>query len=452
MKPCIYFVHGRNRPMTDPVALFAKRLNVKHIAASAAMVICAMTPAVAFAEAGIDPWVSDQLDSKPTTEFIVRLHEQAQFDEARQIQDVLQRRTSIVENLRETATASQADLVTRLEQLGVNYRAFWITNAILVEGDRELLNELRNRPEVAHIHANPSVAMDIPQPESRIGGSFNAIEWNIALIGAPDVWAQGFDGTGVVVGGQDTGYEWDHPAIRDQYRGWNGVTADHNYSWHDAIHVGGGSCPGDSPVPCDDNNHGTHTMGTMVGDDGGSNQIGVAPGAKWIGCRNMDSGNGTPASYIECFEWFIAPTDLNGQNPNPAMAPHVINNSWSCPVSEGCVDPNVMLDVVNSVTAAGILVVVSAGNSGSGCSSVSTPSAIYEASFTVGSTNSSDNIAGSSSRGPVTVDGSNRLKPEISGARGPGSFLNKEWNLRIILRNQYGGPSCRRTGSPHDIG
>ena len=42
------------------------------------------------------------------------------------------------------------------------------------------------------------------------------------------------------------------------------------------------------PAPCDDSQHGTHTMGTMVGDDGGANQIGMAPGAKWIGCRNMD--------------------------------------------------------------------------------------------------------------------------------------------------------------------
>ena len=37
------------------------------------------------------------------------------------------------------------------------------------------------------------------------------------------------------------------------------------------------------------------------------NQIGVAPGAKWIGCRNMDQGNGTPATYTECFQFFIAP-------------------------------------------------------------------------------------------------------------------------------------------------
>jgi subtilisin family serine protease len=158
----------------------------------------------------------------------------------------------------------------------------------------------------------------------------------------------------------------------------------------------------------------------MVGDDGGANQTGMAPGAKWIGCRNMNNGNGTPASYSECYEWFIAPTDLSDSNPDPAMAPHVINNSWSCPPIEGCTDPNVLLTVVQNLRAAGILTAHSAGNSGSGCSSVVDPAAIYAESFSVGSTTNADTISSFSSRGPVLIDGSNRLKPDISA---PGSSV-----------------------------
>ncbi len=172
-------------------------------------------------------------------------------------------------------------------------------------------------------------------------------------------------------------------------------------------------CGSDSPEPCDDFGHGTHTMGTMVGDDGGSNKIGMAPGARWIGCRNMDGGKGTPATYSECYQWFIAPTRIDGSDPNPAMAPDVINNSWGCPPSEGC-NPNSLLIPVQNLVAAGIVTAHSAGNSGSSCSSVSDPAAIYDESFTVGATDSSDNIAGFSSRGPVTVDGSNRPKPDVS--------------------------------------
>ena len=69
-----------------------------------------------------------------------------------------------------------------------------------------------------------------------------------------------------------------------------------------------------------------------------ANQIGMAPGAKWIACRNMDEGNGTPARYIECMEFFLAPYPLNC-TPNegdPAKAPDITINSWGCPTSEGC--------------------------------------------------------------------------------------------------------------------
>jgi len=158
-------------------------------------------------------------------------------------------------------------------------------------------------------------------------------------------------------------------------------------------------------------------MGTMVGDDGGSNQIGMAPNAQWIACRNMEEGWGTPATYTECYEWFIAPYPVGGdpmQDGDPSKAPHVINNSWSCPVSEGCTDPNVLRTVVENVRTAGIVTAHSAGNSGSSCSTIRDPAAIYDASFSVGATASNDTIAGFSSRGPVTVGGNNPAKPDIS--------------------------------------
>jgi serine protease AprX len=253
-----------------------------------------------------------------------------------------------------------------------------------------------------------------------------------------------------VVGGQDTGYQWNHPALINAYRGWNGATADHNYNWHDAIHennpntLPGNPCGFDSLVPCDDNGHGTHTMGTMIGDDGGSNQIGMAPGAQWISCRNMEEGWGTPATYTECYQWFIAPTDLNGENPDSTKAPHVINNSWGCPVSEGCVTPDILLAVVQNVRAAGILTAHSAGNSGSSCSTVNTPAAIYDESFTVGSTTSTDAISSFSSRGPVTIDGSGRLKPDITA---PGSSIRSSRPT-----NTYGISSGTSMAGPHVAG
>jgi subtilisin family serine protease len=294
---------------------------------------------------------------------------------------------------------------------------------VLVRGDAALAEELAARSDVARLAANPTVRMPAPPQEESVAGvtpqqinAPTAIEWGLTKIRAPEMWNAGFTGQSIVVAGADTGYDWTHPAIRGKYRGTVGNTANHNFNWHDAVHFGGGVCGPDSIVPCDDQYHGTHTMGTMVGDDGVGNQIGVAPGAKWIGCRNMNQDYGTPATYTECFQWFIAPTDLAGNNPTPALAPHVINNSWGCTVGEGCdaAASEALRLVVESVRAAGIVVVASAGNDGSACSTVASPAAIYQASFTVGSTNASDNLASSSSRGPVTVDGSNRLKPTIS--------------------------------------
>lgn len=126
----------------------------------------------------------------------------------------------------------------------------------------------------------------------------------------------------------------------------------------------------------------------VIIDDGKNNQIGVASDAKWVGCRNMNQGDGTTATYTECFQFFLEPTDLNGLNPESSKAPHITNNSWGCSQSEGCFDPNALKSVVNNVTAAGVLVVSSAGNNGPGCNSVSPPSAIYNSAFTVGSIHS----------------------------------------------------------------
>jgi serine protease AprX len=362
----------------------------------------------------VHPRVLQEAGAGPA-EFIVFLDEQADLGFASAIPAREARGRAVTDALRRTAAASQEPLIELLVSRGAEHRAFWIANMIWVRGDESTLASIAAVAEVRRIDANPRVSFSLPDSltEESARRSLASIEWNIQKVLAPQVWALGYDGSGVVIAGQDTGYDWEHEALKGKYRGWDGATADHDYNWHDAIHTGGGSCGADSPFPCDDHFHGTHTMGTMVGDDGGANQIGMSPGATWIGCRNMDQGAGTPATYAECFEWFVAPTDLNGENPDPSKAPHVINNSWLCPPDEGC-SPDALETVVQNTRAAGIVVVVSAGNSGSSCSSIENPAAIYASSFSVGATDDDDEIAGFSSRGPVTVDGSGRLKPNVS--------------------------------------
>src|SRR5690606_15499022 len=141
--------------------------------------------------------------------------------------------------------------------------------------DLDLIKTLAERNDVAQIYDNPKFQMEeLPDEDLANPRGPAALEWGIDMINADDVWAMGYNGQDVVVAGCDTGYEWFHPAIQPRYRGWNGADADHNYNWHDAIHeyspLGDSMnvCGLSSPVPCDDNSHGTHTMGTMVGSDG----------------------------------------------------------------------------------------------------------------------------------------------------------------------------------------
>ena len=348
----------------------------------------------------VDPWVLETA-ADGTTEFLVFLTDQADLSAAAGLPTKLEKGRYVYETLTQVAAATQGPLIAALKARGVAYQPYWVANMIWVRGDLADIQALAARADVAHLYANPTVHMAEPLREPEAGPqaagtlSPETIEWGISKVNAPAVWAAGFTGQGAVIGGQDTGYQWDHPALKGKYRGWIGKAAVHDYNWHDAIHTTGSSCGADSLVPCDDHGHGTHTMGTMVGDDGAGNQIGMAPGAKWIGCRNMNAGAGTPTTYSECYQWFIAPTPVGTmQGGDPSKAPDVINNSWGCPTTEGCVDPNVLLTVVQAVRAAGIVTVHSAGNSGSSCTSVNEPAAIYAESFSVGSTTRNDAMSG----------------------------------------------------------
>ena len=131
----------------------------------------------------------------------------------------------------------------------------------------------------------------------------------------------------------------------------------------------------------------------------------------------MDSGNGTPATYLECFEFFLAPYPVGGTpaEGDPTKAPDVTNNSWGCPPSEGC-SWDTPQSAVQAQRAAGIMTVVSAGNAGSSCGSVDDPPALYDAAYSVAATNSSDGLAGFSSRGPASnnLGDPTLMKPDIS--------------------------------------
>src|SRR6185503_6878635 len=409
-------------------------------------------------EQRIDAKVLADTTDGNSTSVVILLADQADLSAAYQMSDQNERGWYVYNTLTQHAARTQVGLKEFLKSNGVTYQSFWGVNMLVADADRTLVEKLAARADVARIDSNLATRWIEDPIVEKFGTTPNGVnapdaaEWGVLNVNAPAVWAMGFTGQGITIGNEDTGMRWTHNALKPKYRGWDGVTANHNFNWHDSIHSQIAGSPAFNPcgrntvAPCDDQGHGTHTTGTTVGDDGAGNQVGVAPGAKWIGCRNMDQGNGTPATYTECFQFFIAPTDLAGNNPNASLRPHVINNSWSCPSSEGCVTRAELETIVQNTQAAGIFVEVSAGNGGPGCSTVADPPSIYNDSFSTGAIDINNTLAGFSSRGPSTFYTPNILKPNVSA---PGV------NVRSTLRTSdtsYGNNSGTSMAGPHVAG
>src|SRR5439155_11285256 len=116
------------------------------------------------------------------------------------------------------------------------------------------------------------------------------------------------------------------------------------------------------------------------------------------------------------------------------------------PTSEGC-GVTTLQSAVEGQRAAGIEMVVAAGNSGPSCSTVSDPPSFYDASYTVGALNTgTDTLASFSSRGPVTADGSNRIKPDVAA---PGTNTRSASNTSD---NAYTIASGTSMATPHTAG
>jgi serine protease AprX len=402
------------------------------------------------------------------TQFLIYMENQADLSGAEGLTTKAEKGEYVFRQLTAAANATQPAVRQTLQSFATEFRSFWVTNAIWAKGDLAVVQAIALRPEVAYVFESGGGSISLPAQEKisetqlssdtvTTAASDLAPEPGLLKVNADDVWALGILGQGTVVAGSDTGVAWQHAALKKQYRGWNEATqtANHNYNWHDAIHNPNTPCGPDTLEPCDDDEilgggHGTHTVGTMVGDDGGSNRIGMAPEAQWIACRNMNNGVGAIPMYLECMQWFLAPTDINGQNPDPAKAPHVINNSWGC--VEGC-PPPALQDTLRASRSAGIFYAVSAGNDGGEgpvfiCNTIYHPLARYPEAFTVGATNyTTDAIAYFSSRGSVLGDPTaptGLVKPNITA---PGM------SIRSALRDGgYGSLSGTSMAGPHVAG
>jgi uncharacterized repeat protein (TIGR01451 family) len=386
------------------------------------------------------------------TRFLVHLKAQANLERVTQqrFSSKVAQRRAVFDALVNTAQATQGPiktlLNTRMAQGDVaSFQPFYIFNGLAVEGDLDTIIALAQRDDVERIVANyPLVFLSghgdgVAAPTRTLDPG----NWNIDLVNADRVWDEfGITGQGAVVGDIDTGADWTHPALQSKYRGYDaggpGVHV-HDYNWFDpdpTLYPGGDLGPSRSVVPFDFGDHGTHTLGTMVGDGGPGNQVGMAPGAQWIAVSlNELLIAGSVADDImahKAFQWMLCPTDLSGAlaTANCALAPDVVNNSWG---DANPADDTLRPGIV-ALRAAGVAPVFAAGNPLAGPGSIGSPGNAPEA-ITVGATDINDAVASFSGRGPSFYEG--EQKPELSA---PGVNINS-----TLPGGGYSGPTWSGT-------
>ncbi|ABV62106.1 S8 family peptidase [Bacillus pumilus] len=344
------------------------------------------------------------------------------------------KRSAVVSELRATSEETQQALLTYLQKEKKKKQvkeihSYYIVNGLAVTGTKEVMEKVAAFPEVDQVLPNETRQIhrpvDLKTKQKKQMKAVDGVEWNISQIHAPDAWALGYDGTGTVVASIDTGVEWDHPALKEKYRGFDPAHPNeptHEFNWYDAT-TG-------SEAPYDDLEHGTHVTGTMVGSEpDGKNQIGVAPGAKWIAVKAFSEDGGTDADLLDAGEWILAPKDDAG-NPHPEKAPDVVNNSWG----GGPGLDDWYKDVVNAWRAADIFPEFSAGNTDlfnpGGEGSIANP-ANYQEAFATGATDQNNKLGSFSLQGPSPYG---VMKPDIAApgvnirSSIPGKGYEDGWN------------------------
>lgn len=367
----------------------------------------------------IEPELAKTLNSESSAEVLVYMSEQTDTEEVANAaesassamtpyQAKLQVRNMVTEALKVTAERTQANVVKYLkhEQESGNVEEFTsydIVNMIYVKATKEVVENLSYMSEVGKIYENKTHHIDEIKLDNEIEPSADGIEWNVERVRASEVWDLGYDGTGAVVGSLDSGVNWTHPALKNKWRGYDPATGSTNAdgNWYDPVY--------NASLPADSDTHGTHVMGTMVGQDPeGANKVGMAPGAKWISARVFNTaGTTTDAILLSAAQWMLAP------GGDPSKAPDVVNNSWGG--GDGIDDW--YRDAVRNWRAAEILPVFSAGNQRAGepapwPGSISCP-ANYPESFAVAATDKNDIRASFSKLGPSPYD-EDLIKPNIS--------------------------------------
>lgn len=248
----------------------------------------------------------------------------------------------------------------------------WLSNTILMKTKPPRVKKIARRKDVNKIARNSSVRLVDPalQPVTLV--SEPGVAWGVDAIDAELCWAEGYDGNGVIVAHTDTGVDPDHPALSDKFSG----------HWFDAVNG--------ETTPYDDNGHGTHTLGSLLGGDGLGpypDDLGVAPGAKWVGVKVMNAdGVGTYQQCLKGLEYIAA--------LKTTVDIKVVCGSWCLTDPE----EDILFNTCEKLRQFGIVTVFAAGNDGPEPQTADTPSN-YPMVIGVGAVDRDDLVTDFSARG-----------------------------------------------------
>lgn len=329
----------------------------------------------------IAPVLQQAIDAGQEVSFIVRFTERVDVGEFNaQGQGKGLERAALLRALKNTANASQGRVYAVLRRAqATRVVQLWAINALAATASADVIPELLSLPEVE------SITFDAIVAGSNSEASSTAVsEWNLNLVRAPELWSQGYTGTGVVVAAMDSGVDVNHPDLASSWRG--GAN-----SWFDPH--------GEHGTPFDSTGHGTHTMSLVVGGDAGGTHIGMAPGAQWIAVKLFnDNGEALQSVIHQGFQWLLDPDD----NVSTDDAPQAVNNSWGYANLLNQCYQEFETDI-EVLKASGMSVVFSAGNQGPEDSTSESPANNPE-SFAVGAVDNAISVASNSSRGPSSCN------------------------------------------------
>ena len=320
------------------------------------------------------------------------------------------KREHVTSKLKDFSARSQEDLISQLNELASaskvrKIKALWLVNVVNCEMTKNTIDTISERNDIASIDYDeernilltPTINKESNEylHEMRDG---REITWNVIKVNADDVWAQGYYGTGIVVAVLDTGVNYNHTDLNDH------LWSHPDYPFHGYDFINGDN------NPMDDNGHGTHCAGTVAGDGTSGSQTGMAPEASIMCIKLLDAGgNGVESICWAALEFAVD----NGAD--------VISMSFGWQHSWGT-NRTAWRNAMDYAYAADVIAAVAAGNEGTQQSSYPIPDNVrtpgdcpppwlhpdqtliggLSSVVCIGATDSNDNLASFSSRGPVT--------------------------------------------------